>query len=341
MVTARLGRIAVIPLIVAIAGFASSARCNDLEPWPVKNKLLGKDGGKSKDVSGIACTTATRFPRTCLVIDDNLQDAQVVTLMDGRLVAGSTVKLIDDQFANQPLELDGEGIAFADGRYYVIGSHGHPRDKKNKLDPTINAAEIAARISASSKIIRVGTTGDTANASKIARSSRLREIIRAEPALVPFMDRRLENNGLTIEGVAIRDGNTLLAGLRGPVLGNYDRAVVVAAPLDVLFGGSGVDHQTFLLPLGEGRGVRDLTAYENVFLVLAGPVADGPGAYAVYLWDGKSESVRLLTELSSFDRERKPEGLLVLDKTSRRLRVLVMFDGDKEGAPTAIEIPAP
>ena len=339
MSLARICRIAAFVPILTAAGFLFAFAAPG-ETWPVKDRLIGEDGEKSKDVSGIACTTTQGFPRSCLVIDDNLQDAQFVTLFDGRLVAGSTVKLIDDDFGSKPLELDGEGVAFADGRYYVIGSHGHPRDKKKKLDPKKNAAEIAARISASSQIVRFSTTGDDGSTSEIERSPRLREIIAAEPVLVPFMDRRHENNGLTIEGVAIKDGDTLLAGLRGPVLGINDRAAVLAVGLEILFGGSGLDHQLFLLPLGDGRGVRDLAGYEDRFLVLAGPVADGPGAYAVYAWDGKSESVRLLTELS-FDPERKPEGLLVLDKTSSSLRALIMFDGDKEGAPTPIEMPVP
>jgi hypothetical protein len=175
--------------------------------WPVKHKLLGKDGGKTKDVSGIACTKAQGFPRTCLVIDDNVQEAQFVTVTDGELVAGSTVSLIGD--------------AFAGGRYYVMGSHGHPRDKKGKL----TAGEIKARISASSQIVRFRTSGEDGTASEIERTPRLREIIAAEPLLAPFMDRRLENNGLTIEGVAIKDDVVLLAGFRGPVLD--DRAVVL------------------------------------------------------------------------------------------------------------------
>ena len=75
------------------------------------------------------------FPRTCLIIDDNLQDAQFVELKDGKLVAGDFVNLIKNKFGDERLELDGEGIAFSHGFFYVIGSHGHPRDSDEKLDP--------------------------------------------------------------------------------------------------------------------------------------------------------------------------------------------------------------
>jgi hypothetical protein len=303
--------------------------------WPVTHKLLGKGGGKAKDVSGIACATSQGFPRSCLVIDDNVQDAQFVTVTDGELFAGSTVSLIGDTFEGEALELDGEGVAFAGGRYYVMGSHGHPRDKKGKL----TAEEIKARISASSQIVRFRTTAEDGTASEIERTPRLREITAAEPLLAPFMDQRLENNGLTIEGIAIRN-DLLLAGFRGPVL-DGNRAVVVSVRIDTLFGGSGTDHRLFRLPLGDGRGVRDLAVFENVILILAGPVENGPGVYAVYAWDGESENVRRLAELSSFDPERKPEGLLPLDRTPSGLRVLILFDSEKEGAPTPVEIEAP
>jgi len=310
------------------------------DEWPVKNKLIGKDGGRSKDVSGIACTTARGFPRSCLVIDDNVQAAQFVELTDGKLIAGNTVKLIDNKFNGEALELDGEGVAFAKGFYYVMGSHGYPRDKKGKLDPKDDADEIRARISASSQIVRFRTTGEDGNASEIKSTPRLREIIAAEAALVPFMDQRLEENGLTIEGVTIKNDRTLLAGFRGPVL-DGSRAVVLSVGIDVLFGGSGSEHRLFRLPLGDDRGVRDLAGFEDGILILAGPVADGPGAYAIYSWDAESENVQRLAELSSFDPTRKPEGILPLNKTPSGLRVLILFDGDKEGAPTPILIPAP
>jgi hypothetical protein len=340
MTIARMGKVGALLLGLAAADCMQPVFGDDGDAWPVKHKLIGKDGDKSKDVSGIACTTQQGFPRSCLVIDDNVQDAQFVKVTDGELVAGSTVKLIDNKFSGEPLELDGEGVAFAKGLYYVMGSHGHPRDKKGKLDPKHDAAEIQARISASSQIVRFRTTGEDGNASEIERTPRLREVIAAEPALVPFMDRRLENNGLTIEGVAIKNDHTLLAGFRGPVL-DGNRAVVLSVGIDALFGGSGSNQKLFRLPLGDGRGVRDLAGFEGSILILAGPVPDGPGAYSIYSWDGESENVKLLADLSSFDTKRKPEGLLPLDKSSSGLRVLIIFDGDKEGAPTPVEIPAP
>ena len=154
------------------------------------------------------------------------------------------------------------------------------------------------------------------------------------------MDQRLEKNGVTIEGIAIKDDMTLFAGFRGPVL-DGNRAVILSAPLDALFGAGAVQHRTFRLPLGESRGVRDLAVFETGILILAGPVASGPGVYAIYAWDGESENVKLLSELTQFAAKRKPEGLLPLDRNGTELRVLILFDSDKKGAPTPVTVPAP
>lgn len=341
MSVSNLGRIGAIVVGLWLASYAPAAFGQAGDPWPVKNKLIGKKDKKSEDVSGIACTTQLNFPRSCLVIDDNLQNAQFVQVKEGELVAGSSINLIGNKFDDEPLELDGEGVAFSQGSYYVIGSHGHPRDKKNKLDPVKDAEEIKARIAASSQIVRFRAAAEGGAAPETVRTPNLRKIIAAEPSLAPFMDRRLENNGLTIEGIAIRDDGTLFAGFRGPVLDGNKKAAILSVAIDTLFAGAGTEHRLFRLELGEGRGVRDLASFETGLLILAGPAADGPGVYAVFAWDGKSDLVEPLAELTQFAAARKPEGLLPLDKSAAGLRILIVFDGDEEGTPTPVTVAAP
>lgn len=340
MSVSNLSRIGVIALALSLPLHAGPTFGQASDAWPVKNKLVGKNDKKSEDVSGIACTTEQSLPRSCLVVDDNLQSAQFVEIRDGELVAGSSINLIRDKLGDEPLELDGEGVAFSQGSYYIIGSHGHPRDKNAELDPIADAEQIKARIAATSQIVRFRAAAEEGAAAEISRTRDLRKIIAAEPSLAPFIDQRLEKNGLTIEGIAIKDDATLFAGFRGPVLDN-NRAVVLSVPIDALFGGPATPHRLFRLALGEGRGVRDLARFEAGILILAGPVADGPGVYAVYGWDGESENVRLLSELTQFAPKRKPEALLPLDKSGAELRILIVFDGDKEGAPTPVTVPAP
>jgi len=320
--------------LLAIVG--TKAPAQDNSTWPVDGRIVGPDGEKSKDVSGIACETMQGFPRRCLVIDDNLQAAQTVELQEGRIIAGNSIPLIDNQFDGQPLELDGEGIGFADGFYYVIGSHGHPRDKKRKLDPVRDANKIKARIAASSQIVRVKLGADDSVIS-MDRSTKLRDVIASQSVLLPFMDRRLENNGLTIEGIALRGGR-LLAGFRGPALDN-GHAAVLSVTIDGLFGAGAPNTELHLLRLGDGQGVRDLAAFDGGILVLAGPTADGRGRYSIHWWDGESERIRFLRDLADIvgdDPDRKPEALLALDQSPYGLRALIVRRGER-GRPSRCE----
>lgn len=335
-------------LMVATFLCNGNARSQDTAPWPVSGKLLGENGEKAEDVSGIACTTETGFPRICLIIDDEVQGAQFVVLKDGAVLAGEFVRLIDDTHEGKMLELDGEGVAYADGHFYVIGSHGHPRDKDQELDPVKDAPMIQASIRASSKVIRIKVDASSVDNSgklvaplEIKVSTELRSLLSMEPRLQPFLDKRLDQNGLTIEGVAVREGRVFV-GMRGPMLGK-DEAAIYSVALNSLFDNKSADPQLFSLALGEGRGIRDLVTYDRGFLVLAGPSEESDGAYAVYFWDGKDS--RLLAELPKFIGKKgkliKPEALLPLDRNTQGLRVLVLFDGPKEGSPRAISLPPP
>ncbi|MFO1060012.1 MAG: DUF3616 domain-containing protein [Dongiaceae bacterium] len=326
-------------LVVSLA--AAPAWAGSCEPWPVDGKLLGKDDKKSRDQSGIACLRDSGFPRSCLVIDDEIQSAQLVTLQDGAIEAGATIPLIDDQYKGKPLELDGEGVAYAAGFYYVTGSHGSPRHAGDAADDP----KVAARIAADSQVVRIAV--DPASGAPVqggralAISARLGDVIRSVAQLRPYAEQPLDENGVTIEGLAAHDGR-LLFGFRGPSLDG--RAAVLSVSATGLFAGGDADPSLRLLPLGAGRGVRDIAAYGGGFLVLAGPTADGGGTYSVFAWDGTGESVRKLGNLPAFDddgTQLKAEALLPLDAQGSQLRVLVLFDGGKEGAPQACLIDRP
>lgn len=336
-----LARVGCLLSFVALTACGSDTS-SGVEEWPVEGKVVGAskhgdDPKKSKDLSGIACDREDGFPRNCLVIDDEAQAAQAVTVYDGRITAGSVVPLISNSFDGKPLELDGEAVAFADGAFYVLGSHGHPRDRKQKLDERDDADEIQAKITASSQVLRVtlpqsafGNEGEV-EAKSLTSTARLREALQAIPAVSAFIDRRLDQSGLTLEGAAVARGR-LYAGLRSPVLDGA--AVVVHADLAALFGQGALATKMDRLDLG-GRGVRDLVAYKGAFLVLAGPAPDQDGEFAVYSWDG-SGGAKLIGALADYGEDEKPEAILPLDEAGGTLRLLVLFDGAKEGAPRAI-----
>ena len=348
MITRR-GTFAMWWVLVVTAALVCTATLHTLPAaadeavWAVKGKLLGKKDKKSKDVSGMACASDVGFPRLCLVIDDESQSAQFVTLNDGEIVAGPAIQLIDDAFEDKALELDGEGVAYANGFFYVIGSHGHPRDKDHQLDPKQDAAKIKAKISASSQVLRISADSVTGNPT-IKRTTGLKGLLLAQSTLAPFVDKRLEKetNGVTIEGVAVRD-NRLFAGFRGPSVNNH-QAVILSVSTGALFENEPPDPKLHVLPLGEGRGVRDLASFGKGLLVLAGPTASEGGKYSIYWWDGSGETVNLLKNLDNYNEDGealKAEAIVPLGLTGSGLRVLVLFDGAKEGGPRAIEVAKP
>jgi hypothetical protein len=286
-----------------------------------------------------------------MVIDDELQSAQFVRLEKNMLVARDSLPLVTGSFSSKPirvvdddssgeaLPLDGEGVAYADGFYYVIGSHGHPRDRGHKLYPIRDAAEIEAKIMASSKIIRVDAESKRTKISYV-----LRHLIRRDPDLKDFADRRLDENGVTIEGVAVREGR-LFAGFRGPVLPE-GKAVILSVSLEALFEGAAPDPQLYRVDLGHGRGVRDLARCESGLLVLAGPSGGEEGNYSVFFWDASGEDVKRLgrlPEVRSKDGKQqfKAEAILPLDQDEGKLRILVFFDGAEEGGPREYFVDAP
>ena len=332
----RRGGVAFVALCCLSIATSGDAR----ERWPVTGKIIGKNEKKAKDVSGIACLTTSGFPRTCMVVDDNVQHAQLVTLYDGELVANEVVPLNDSSFEGKALELDGEGVAYAGGHFYVIGSHGRPRDKDGKLKESEKRDLLNAQITASSQLIKIWL--NAAGATVVDRTARLRDVLRQQRDLAPFVDRRLEKNGLTVEGVAIiRD--RLFAGLRAPILSG-DQAAIVSVELNALFGSGEPKEKLHFLKLGKGRGVRDLAAFRDGILIVAGPSADEKGQYAIYWWNGHDDAATMLAELTEATGKkgkRKVEGLLPLDQSADRLRILLLFDGEKEGAPVALQIPAP
>jgi hypothetical protein len=314
--------------------------------WNVQGELIGDKGKATEDMSGIACTTDTGFPRTCLVIDDELQAAQVVTLTEGNIAAGRLIKLTDDQLNGKPVELDGEGVAYADGFFYVIGSHGRPRNSGAAVSAE-EMAGVAARITASSKLARLrfdAASGEIApQPEDVKISTSLRTLIDAEPAFALFKDKPLENGGITIEGIAIYK-DRLLAGFRGPSVDGKG-AVILSAALGHFFDGQAADAKVHFVPLGPGRGVRDLAPYDNGILILAGPVGDVEGTYSVFWWDGASAEAKLLRDLPAYrskkDKQWKPEGLLPLDRNAEGVRVLLLLDGPKDGAPRTERLPYP
>jgi hypothetical protein len=77
---------------------------------------------------------------------------------------------------------------------------------------------------------------------------------------------------------------------------------------------------------------------------LAGPAAAKTGPYSVH-WcspaTGRTQFLADITKAAQASKQSKPEAILLLDKSTSGLRLLVFSDGGKEGAPRPILVPAP
>lgn len=128
-----------------------------------------------------------------------------------------------------------------------------------------------------------------------------------------------KENGLDIEGIAVRNGHVVL-GLRGPVL----RGEAVLLDLDLSLDDRGVrpaggraciTYRKRFLDLG-GLGVRDLCRHKKCLFILAGPTMPLPAPYRVYVLPDYFETAggpEVLTPQYLCDvpaeEGRNPEGL--------------------------------
>ena len=125
-----------------------------------------------------------------------------------------------------------------------------------------------------------------------SRGKDLRDLLDDDEHLAPFLPVPGKDNGLDVEGIAVRDSRVLL-GLRGPVLRGWAFVLEVRPYVDEdepdrlrlheLDGGR--RYRKHVLDLA-GLGVRDLCPQGDDLLVLAGPTMDLDGPVHVFRWHG-------------------------------------------------------
>ena len=261
-------------------------------------------------------------------------EASFIGLKDGKL----------KKLPSRGEEFDLEAMAY-DGKQmlYLVGSHSAKRQRLKKRDKHSADANIkylaAIQTEKARRVLyrmRLDPRGlPTGKAEKIS----LWKAINGSPLLKPFTRIPSKENGIDIEGLAVT-GDNLYVGFRGPVLrGNY--VPVLVGRFDELS-----SHGKLRFVRLDGLGIRSMLSLgKQGFLILAGPVGDGPGGFHLYHWDGRDQlpakgaqgKVRYLGEIPAPEGD-KPEGMTLISQQGKRLQLLVAFDGVKNGGLSLVKV---
>lgn len=354
--------VASLALLLISTGIARADIVRSPTHWRVDPAPFRTDKDANTNISGAACATGTT---TCLVVNDETRFAQFFTLGNGTLSPGAVIGLLPKKVDGARMkELDAEGVAYlpprtpgAPGHFYVTGSHGASR--KGDTEPSRFFLLRFPVDAASGQPTFAFGPGDPSR--EIQQTASLRAALTLLPEIGAYAGKHLDENGLTVEGFAILDGEALF-GLRGPCIGG--RSFVVRAPLDPLFSGAPFAARASSLAMGDNTGIRDLAAVKGGVLILTGrsndardgktyscerPVSAKAGdAMAgvpdakVWLWSGRdADAPLLLGTLPGVSREMKAETLLVLAEDATGYRILVLFDGLPDGAPMEFTVTRP
>ncbi|MBL8660238.1 MAG: DUF3616 domain-containing protein [Rhodospirillales bacterium] len=265
-------------------------------------------------------------------------------------------------------EIDIEGLAADDGYLWIVGSHSSKRKKPRRHEN--DAREALERLSTISIdpnryfLARVplvagaaeglfglaGFDGSEASAGRSAAclpmsggGNVLTDALGRDPLLGTFLRIPCKENGLDIEGIAVRGGRVFL-GLRGPVLGGWATIIELAIRddgpgrlgLDAI-GGAGETYARRFFDL-DGLGIRDLAFADGALLILAGPTMDLDGPVRLYRWpmpleagDGAvitHDRLEVVFDMPYGDGVDHAEGIALLDEgpDAGRREILVVHD---------------
>jgi hypothetical protein len=314
------------------------------KPSSIFEKVEKKKNGEVKkldkqprmNLSGAACVPTTPKFKSCLIANDEKNYAQFFSIKENTL---TPLKLI--LLSNADEEMDAEGTAYADGFFYVTGSHG--RSRKNNEDNKSSYTVVRFPVDTASGLPTFQFAADkVAPQIQVSVPDRLRNVISQGDGhdngdlLKKAYNKSLEKeNGANVEGIAVRNKRMHL-GFRGPAGG-----FVLSVNAEAVFSeAEKLEPHVNILGLGDTAGIRDLTAVDAGILVLAGPVNQGTD-YAVWLWDGVSDNARQLAKLNlaGINKDGKAEILLPLEEDKSNIRVLVMFDSIENGGAVSFKIP--
>lgn len=284
---------------------------------------------EDEDLSGIACIS----DRFGLIGADESRDVQVIEISR----QARTLRVIETiPLARSGDEIDIEAIAAEGDLYYITGSHGISK-KQGELQ------------SNRYRIFRLKVDRATGKPGKplSLETASLVEILRTDPVLRDYFGKPLQQRGVNIEGLAVRNGR-LFVGFRGPNLeGN---AFVLEVRAEDVFGNQPVPAYTLhKLKMGPGLGIREIVAAKSGFVIIAGNSASEPSekytqsvdydedrGFFLVAWDGKGSDVHKIGPIP--DVAGKAEAMMILEEAPDHVTVLILFDGPRQGRPTVYRV---
>jgi hypothetical protein len=308
----------------------SGEAAGSMERWTrielVDHYSLKGDVFEDEDLSGIAPLSDKYF----LIGADEGRAVQVVELSR----QAKTLRVVKSiPLVRSGQEIDIEAIAAEGDWCYITGSHGISKKRGERQDNRF-------------KIFRMKVDPKTHMPADPEVAS-LWDAISADPVLGEHFLQPLQQRGVNIEGLAVRNGR-LFVGFRGPNLGGD--AFVMEIPADDLFAGKlRTDNVLHRLHLGEGLGIRDIVAAKTGFLLIAGNSGSEPSEkyteaenyeedrdFSMFAWDGKNSEVHRIGSIP--ETPGKAEAMTILEESATEATVLVLFDGPKGGQPTVYRI---
>lgn len=263
---------------------------------------------------------------------------------------------VDLPGADADEEADVEGLARTGHFLWAIGSHSLRRKQIKDRHDGPQALRRLARIEGQDNrqilvrlpiadvdgvptpVREIEVDGKRHRAAALRRRDNIRSLLRDDEHLAPFLPIPGKDNGLDIEGIAVR-GDRVYLGLRGPVLRGW-AFVLELRPyvsdddpdrLRLRDFADGLPYRKHVLDL-EGLGVRDLCPDGDDLMILAGPTMDLDGPVRIYRWHNAVRSeiptiVRdtLITrelDVSYGEGDDHAEGLSMLGTD----RIMVVYD---------------
>lgn len=211
-------------------------------------------------------------------------------------------------------EMDIEGLEIDAGLLWIVGSHSLKRGKPDDGDGPVKGLKELGEIKRDPNRYFLGclpleetgegrfepaarANGREARSVRLKKkSSRLHGWLAEDGILAPFLDLPSKENGLDIEGLAVR-GDRVWLGLRGPSIRGH--ALLVELKLKVT--GKGrlkarrIDgdrrFRLYALP-SDGLGIRDLLLNGDDLLILLGPTMSSDGPARIRRWRNATRSAR-------------------------------------------------